>query len=275
MKRLIATLLFAMTPALLGAQGIGFESLLSNITDVNFFYSCWKAGGNFKTAGCPGTTKKAGYGVEVLYSLGKIHIPWTKTYSTNTVWIDTTRVTPPEIVTQYKKAGTKDVPYWYLQSEFALSYSQFSGFGSADPTYDLQGTVRELPGLAMYFTIQADKDSVRAQKFLSVFSPYIGFKSGLIQLNNVQILDRAVTDTFFVYSGTSSAFQVGFVYGLVISPLDKLSFFIEGARNVRRFANIQWAGASGNNKVPRKFPTVLDFSGSAITTGLQLQIKSK
>jgi hypothetical protein len=82
----------------------------------------------------------------------------------------------PGTVTSYKKRGSQN-PYFYLRTEFALSYSQFSGFGSSDTTFDLRGSVREIPGLALYFSAEADT-ALGIHKILDVIAPYGGVSPG-------------------------------------------------------------------------------------------------
>jgi hypothetical protein len=79
---------------------------------------------------------------------------------------------------------------------------------------------------------------------------------------------------FTIYTGTSSAFQVGVVGGAVLS-FDRLHFFIERASNIRRFANIQWVGTSSSNRIPKKLPNPLDFSGRTVSAGVQFTIRNK
>ena len=58
-------------------------------------------------------------------------------------------------VYQPKPAGPPE-PRSYFTLEFALGYSQFSGFGSSDPTIELRGAVRELPSASLYATLTLD-----------------------------------------------------------------------------------------------------------------------
>jgi hypothetical protein len=275
-----AALIVAMP---LSAQ-VGFESAFKDITDVNFFYSCWNTKGGLTRSSCPST--KSGYGIEVSYDLGKF--PLSRSYEVKGGWADTTRILPckpPECaggdqtragtVASYKRRGSTN-PYVYLRAEFALSYSQFSGFGSSDTSFDLRGTVREIPGVALYVTLKADS-AFRVRGFaphyiLDYFSPYFGIKSGLIQLSGVQALDHGPPkdSLYTTYAGASTAFQIGAAVGLVAS-FDRLHIFIERTSAIRRFANVQWTGST--NRIPKKLPTELDFTGRTVTAGVQYSIK--
>lgn len=68
---------------------IGIESLFKDVTDVSLFYSCWNAKGSIARENCP--SAKSGYGIEVVYNVGKIRLPGSGETTTPAGWSDTTR----------------------------------------------------------------------------------------------------------------------------------------------------------------------------------------
>lgn len=53
--------------------------------------------------------------------------------------------------------------------------------------------------------------------------------------------------------------------------LDRLNFFIEQTYVIKRFPSVTWD--STDNRIPKRFPPTLNFSGRTITGGVQLSLK--
>ena len=253
----------AASPRVARAQGVGFEGLYQNINDVNFFFTCWHSRGQLeREGGCPSNN---GYGLEVSYNIGRIRL-WGGTVQSSHDTVEKTVTRANATDTIYKLTPKRRVTGNYVELEFALGYSQFSGFASKDTSYDIIGTVRELPAVAMYGGLRLENTPV-----LNRLYPYVGIKSGLIQLNGVQLIDHYRADSLVVYTGTAQAFQFGGVVGGVLDLGARIHLFAERAWHFRKMDNVQWA--SKTDRIKPNFPRSLDFSGPATTVGLQVTIR--
>lgn len=244
------------------AAQIGFESLLGSISDIDVSFTCWSTSADLKASDCPG--RKNGYGVEVLWAITRLPLT---TPTTKTEWVPSertvttsdgrTETTVKEIQKQTRVAR------YSVALELGLGYGQFSGFQSADTLFEISGTVREIPSVAIYGTFEGP--------FFKYVQPYVGVRSGLIQLKGVQLRTPAVGDSTSVYSGTGDVFQIGGVLGLTAGG-DRLSAFLEGTLNLRRFSSVQWNAGAGARQ-PEFFPTSLDFSGPSLSLGIQIHVR--
>lgn len=240
-----------------------FEGLLGSITDVGVFYTCWNTrSGVEETEDCPGGTN--GYGFEILWGMRPIHIAGRQTKPDSWKVIQKQERQDGGPVTSttftYQRVEGTSTSTWAILPELALGYSQFSGFGSTDSTYELRGTVRELPAVTLYGTVQGPG-------ILKIVAPYLGLRTGLIQLQNTQVIDSLDSKTAVAYTGTATAFQVGGAVGLAIG-IGPINLTTEAAYHIRRFPSVHW-GAS----VPARIPRSLDFSGPAFTIGLQVGLR--
>jgi hypothetical protein len=267
-----------MAPAPLAAQ-IGVESLLSNVTDISFSLSCWKDNSPSLQEKGSCINERNGYGVEVLWGLRSIPIGRGLKGSAaapDTTWevvekeVRFDGATSDSTRMYARKLKPKDDPrQWSVFLELGLGYGQFSGFESANPAFDVRGTVREIPSLTLYGTLNH-------KKFLRYAQPYIGVRTGLIQLHNAQIFSQIKADsvvnpdTVAVFTGGAQAFQLGGVAGIGLE-LGPAHFFVEGAYHVRRFPSIQWT--SGTNRMPADLPRSFDFTGTTISVGVQVHIR--
>jgi hypothetical protein len=262
-----AALFLGSAPTMAAAQ---FENLLSSVNDVNFFFSCWHPKGNVERRGeCP--VGKNGYGLEVMWNLGPIPLPGSPRKLVPEKCEPTKRETTTgpnaTTVTSCTLVPAKEVALRFVHMELALGYSQFSGFQSASDSFEIVGSVRELPSVAMYGTLLLEDLGFP----LGTFHPYLGVKTGLIQLNNVQLIDRGTADTLVTYAGTAQAFQLGALFGMAVSLGERVHLFIERGYLIRQFPSVQWS--AGTSKVLDTFPTTLDFSGRTITAGIQISLR--
>ena len=84
-------------------------------------------------------------------------------------------------------------PAWRF--EMALAYSHITGFRSREPSFDLRGSIRELPRLAWFAESHPERR----------LSPYFGVHMGLVSLQSVAIYDSV--GTYYPISG--STWEVG------------------------------------------------------------------
>jgi hypothetical protein len=258
---------------------IGFESFLSSLTDLDVAGSCSIKHGQIAN-NCSGGNY--GTDVEVLFDLGTVyHITAARTIAGK--WGDsTTRVLTckagscDSAITSEWKPEQQQSKY-YVNLELGFSYRQITGLQSSDPTYDLRGTIRETPGVTAYFTLERDTTDKNDQPscFVKHVKPYLGVRSGLLQLSNVVLLDHgsaATLDTEFV--GAGSTFEVGLVAGVAVKLASHLYVVAEWADQLRRFQSVLWTtGGMASEIIPTNFPTSLDFSGQTLSVGLQLGLK--
>lgn len=269
MSRAVVLAMAILCPRAASGQ---FEGFLEKVNDVNFFFSCWSVRGDVtEKSGCP--VGRNGYGLEVSFDLGEVGLPGSRKKTTPGRWKEEKR----EVVSEGGTTRTIITSTWVaektayertLQLELALGYSQFSGFQSDNPAFELRGTAREVPSVAMYGTF----DFAEFGFPFNVVSPYVGLKSGLIELNNVQILVPVNQDTVSTYTAGAKAFQAGVVYGVVRGFGDRLNVFLERAHHMRKFPHVVWTGPGGG-KIPVILPDDLDFSGPTISVGFQVTIK--
>jgi len=247
---------------------IGIEDVLGSVTDIDVSASCWATKSpSLRDTDCPGG--RNGYGLEVLWQLKTVHLG--RAPRVDTTWVPsqktiTVRDGRADTVTTLimKEEEKEEIPGYRLLFELALGYSQFSGFRSADARYDLRGTVREQPSLAIY-------GSLEGPGVLEHLSPYLGVRSGLIRLSDVQLFTPAEGDETTAYAGSAEVFQVGGALGIA-AEAGPVSLFVEGQLNLRRFPSIDWTGGSGG-PLPGFVPRGLDFSGASISVGLQIHIR--
>ncbi len=276
-------LLFGITwcPTNLSAQ-IGLEPLLGGVTDVSLYGSCWQTRSDvLRDTSCP--TSNLGFGVEVLWGLKTFRfgegadsaITWKLTGKTEAVkkvpsgvTVDSTLTYKPEVSFENDRRLSMDV-------ELALGYGQFSGLKSSSTAYELRGTVREAPAVALYLSFENGPfPSFETPLFPVGFSPYIGFRSGLIQLQNAQLIVpiAAGVDSAVVYTGAAQAFQVGGALGLAVE-FGRITVFSEFAYNSRRFASVQWGALPGSTRMLKNVSRDLDFTGSTFSVGLQVPLR--
>jgi hypothetical protein len=264
----LALLVFALglVPAPARAQ-IGIEDLLESVTDIAVSVTCWNTrSASLQRSDCPGD--KNGYGVEVLWALKTVHIG--RQPAIDTTWVPsgktvTVRGGRPDTVTTLAMEETETgAPGYRVLIELGLGYSQFSGFTSADERFDLRGTIREQPSIAFYASLEGPG-------IFQHVNPYVGVRSGLIRLSDVQVFTPPDGEETTSYRGSGEVFQVGGALG-VSAGSDVASLFLEAQLNLRRFNSVDWTGGAGG-AIPGYLPRGLDFTGPSVSLGVQLHLR--
>ena len=137
-----------------------------------------------------------------------------------------------------------------------------------DPSFELKGTVREIPAVSVYGTLSSDDSS----SILKRLRPYVSLRTGLIQLNDVQALDPISAEKFDLYAGVAQTFQIGASLGVAFGYKQKVYPFVEYSWQRRKFPSVQWF-AQESEEIPRRFPRELDFSGNSLTVGIRVALK--
>lgn len=251
-------------PAQLGAEG-----LVTQVDEINFSFSCWNPHGALRaTDSC--ASGRRGFGLEVLYDIGKIAFPGfdSEVVRRDTVGGTTTCTAAGQCQTTVSFTVVREhVPRRYVELELGLGYRQFGGFGSRDPGMALDGTVRELPAISLY----ASGVFEDAPLPLRLFSPYVGVHSGLIELHELTALATGANE-YTVYSGGGRTFQWGGSLGLALTiPNLPVYLFADVAMSWRRFPSVQWSTA-GTNQIPQSLPRSLDFGGASSNIGVQVSL---
>jgi hypothetical protein len=260
---------FLITPLRLAAQD--FPSLIKHVNSLSFSFSCWNARGSLDRRDC--WTDAVDYGIEVSYGVSKVPFPWSRNVTMPGGWKAvrkevTSKNGKPDSTVIYQPVDDSTSMSSYLLLELGVGYSQFSGFTSVDSSFVLKGSVREIPSLSVYGTLSSD-DSTSA---LHRYRVRLGLRSGLIQLNNAQILDPMPDGNADTYAGTAQTFQLGGMVGLGLAFKKELYPFVEYAWVFRKFPSVEW-NAIESKVAPLRFPRVLDFSGPSLTVGLRVQLK--
>jgi hypothetical protein len=245
------------------------ESLFTNINDINVFASCWSTRSDFlqRSNACPNQ-----YGLEVYWELTSFRL-WKKapppsppgTWQRSEKEVTVSETGQDSIVRYTWAKAEPPAPAASLSLELALGYSHFSGFEASEPAYELRGTVRELPAIALYGSV------TNTQRYWNFAQPYLGVRTGLIQLQNVQALVPIDGDSVVAHPGNAQVFQAGFSAGLAIgrSPIFGT---VEYSHHIRRFPSVQWGG-TGSTRLPADLPTEFDFSGPSLALGIQVRVR--
>jgi hypothetical protein len=265
-----STLFLALlTPITLEAQD--FADLIKNVSAVSFDVSCWSERGATHSKDCP--SKEVDYGIEVSYQVKKIAFPWSRNTLVPGEWKPVrkevvNRNGKPDTTTIFEPAEDTTIMSSYLLIDVAVGYSQFSGFSSADPTFELKGAVREIPSVSIYGTLGSD-DASSVLRHLRV---RLVLRSGLIQLWDVQANDPIDQNTFDTYTGNAHTFQLGADAGIAFAFKKELYPFVEYSWMLRKFPSVQWSLAEAHT-MPQRFPTELDFTGPSLTVGVRVDIR--
>ena len=149
-------------------------------------------------------------------------------------------------------------PAWRF--EMALAYSHITGFRSREPSFDLRGSIRELPRLAWFAESHPERR----------LSPYFGLHMGLVSLQSVAIYDSV--GTYYPISG--STWEVGASVGTALNFMagnEGFAIFLEPGYTLRNVASFDWGGQ--NSKViPTRYPRSLRFTGWEIAAGVEFRV---
>jgi|GEM_PF-575104 len=260
----------------LSAQ-LGIEGLFGNVTDISFSSGCWDTTAKTiqREGACPLGNNE--FGIEVSFRIRELHLQRHEVDSVEvTLTPKTLRVARSDgkvsMDTTYD-VSTEHYPQgWHLIMELGLGYSQFTGFESSSPNLDLRGAVRELPAVSFYTTLRNRKFPFGERA--PDISPYLGVRSGLIQLRDLQVVTRVPTapsDSAIAYSGEGQTFQIGAVGGVSVG-YRRFSVFGEYALMYRKFESIKWT-TPGTNRIPQTLPMQIDFTGPSATVGFQIRIR--
>jgi hypothetical protein len=150
--------------------------------------------------------------------------------------------------------GLGQIPSSAWDVELAIGYNYFTGFGAADPSVDMHGSVRAIPEISLYATYGPDGLPI---------VPYLGVHSGLLDLWHASVYDEEGRQ----YSVEGETFQAGVTGGLVWHGL-----WAESSWRVRDFGSLAWGLADGE-VLPAAFPRRLDLSGITLRAGYQFNFK--
>ena len=268
-KRVALFLIPFVFPATLAAQD--FADLIKEVGAVSFSMSCWSERGAVERKGCP--SKEVDYGIEVSYQVTKVPFPWSHNKTVAGEWKPVRKEVinkngKPDTTTILEPGEDTTIMSSYLLVEVAVGYSQFSGFSSVDPSFELKGAVREIPAVSIYGTFSSDDE----RSALKHFKLRMGLRSGLIQLWDVQANDPINSTTFDTYTGNAHTFQLGGVAAFAFAYKKELYPFVEYSWMLRKFPSVQWSLPEAHT-VPQRFPRELDFTGPSLAFGLRINIK--
>ena len=248
-----------------GPAGAQFESLLGGITDISVQASCWNAPTALSGRRC---VQGSAFGLELIWRVrefsmdGLDNVPPTekKTGSSRTV-TQSSAGGPTETKTteMFVPVPGNDSATKFVIIELALGYSQFAGLVSDDDTYELRGTVRELPSVTVYASFDG---------YVPRITPYIGLRSGIIDMHNFQAVDGVQGATTTVYGASPRSFQLGALLGVALG-IPAVQPRIEAGYFFRDFPSLQWSPGSA----PSRFPREMSFSGWSFSAGLQISLR--
>lgn len=250
-----------------------FEGMLGGVNDVAISTTCGLRDRKTTHRDC---TPGSAFGIELLWRLREIprngakDVPERRKAATFT---KTVRTVPRangqgdslvlvDSSYQYNIVAGRDttITKWWI-IEMALGYGQVANLTSGQPSYELRGAVRELPAFTVYVSFDGYRCCFKA-------TPYLGLRSGLIDIQNLQAVDSVLTAKTTAYAASPKAFQLGGILGLAWgTPLIPLR--LEAGYFVRDFASVQWSGSN----VPSKLPRELSFSGWSLSIGTQFNLR--
>lgn len=258
-----ALLLALFLPSPAAAQFGIIEGFADRVSDLSFYFSLGGLAGP-STALDRDSGRVRGFGVELLFDVATVTRPDTSrptgapADSVRRLWtgmevvrsaegVDTIltyeveRVTPPD-----PPADT----LWVL--ELGLGYGQLSGYELAEPSLDMNLSVRELPSVTFYASYEP-------------WGNYFGVRSGFMKTQALQVVDTEGT----TIAGSADAFLVGGLAGYAFN-LQELWVFLEGAYTVRHFPSVEWDAPDG---LPPALARELNMSGWSISTGVQFPFR--
>jgi len=242
-------------PAPAAAQLGAVEALLRNATDLSFYFN---TGGLLPRSDAldTGDWGLAGFGVELLFEIGRVHASRSGAAATVAAADEARQWTEMRVV---RKGAQVDTTYIYEDDilwtfELGVGYGQVTGFESRASGLDLRGAVRDLPAVSLY----ANYEPLNA---------YAGLRSGFMRTQGLQLY---VADGSTI-SGAAESFLAGVVLGKSIA-LGSMTLFAEAAYALRHFPSVQW---SADGPLPPDTPRALTLSGWSVGTGIQFGIGSR
>jgi len=278
LRILVAAVSLTFTPISRAGAQLGVESFLNNVTDIGIFGGYVTFLPNNSEIDAVGNNYSI-LGFELSFAVGALSCeaemisrgnepPQTRhRYLSRTDSVRRCIESKPKDKLLPSSAALRDTSWLF---EFALGYSQISGFRSKNPKLDLRGSVREAPMVSVYATHEHPIP-------WTPVSFYLGLRSGLLQLQNVRIYtDTAVASggnptSSIVYTGSASAFLAGLAAGFV-TDIGPTSWFVEGAYSWRNFPSVEWTGPA--KLLPTNLPRRLNVSGMNLTVGIQIPINA-
>jgi hypothetical protein len=236
-----------------------FESFVEKVTDLQISTSCLSSMGDFS-----GTSCFRNYGVEVLWNLGRFPAA-PKPPATSPSKLVRMEVENGDTLFVYEPVPPTPPSAGPYLLEVGVGWGQITEFASREATHELHGSVREIPSVSLYVT-----------KLDHRMQPYVGIRSGIIRLQNAQMVSNPATDTStFVktYFGSAEAFQIGMVIGAAQTLAPNLHLMAEFAYHRRYFPSVTWATSPAD--LPTEFQRSLDFSGQSLSIGLQVKLRDQ
>lgn len=230
-------------PTSVGAQFSGLEKVLSDLGNVAGFwvYAGFLPNSSVLTGGRPGAPPKQsglqGPGLALAWEAASAGV---------------------DSGARMRLGAHERAPLWAF--ELALAYSQLSGFRSQNPTFDLRGSIQELPRLAFFGVWRPERR----------FSPYLGLHMGWVKLQSVAIYDSSGA----LYPVGGSTWEVGAALGLAANfhaGGEWFSAFVEPGYTLRNILGLDWSGQNSKT-IPARFPRSLRFTGWEIAAGLEFRV---
>jgi len=264
LRALILSVMVVALPRALRAQGSFVEQIFKSLDDVGAFwvYQGFLPTSSTLTAGNSGAQPKQsglqGPGLGFTFHLTDVTTcvhRKPREGPRRSPQSDTAQGAQPDTAHHQCPADFElDQPWRF---ELALIYSQVSGFHSQDPSFDLRGSIRELPRLSWFVLYKPGR----------LFSPYFGFHVGLLQTQSVAIYDT--TGAYYPMSGTT--YELGVAVGgalLITSGSEAMQIFVEPGYTMRSFSSFDWGG--GVRTIPARFPRTLRFTGWEVAVGVEI-----
>jgi hypothetical protein len=157
-----------------------------------------------------------------------------------------------------ERVPSDTAPAWRF--ELAIAYSHITGFRSQNPSFDLRGSIRELPRLAWFAEYHPERR----------IAPYFGVHMGLVNLQSVAIYDS--TGAYYPVSG--STWEVGGSIGAALNfkaGNEYFALFLEPGYTLRNVASLDWGGQNSKT-IPARFPRNLRFTGWEVAAGVEFHI---
>ncbi|MEO6527927.1 MAG: hypothetical protein ABIP93_15010 [Gemmatimonadaceae bacterium] len=141
--------------------------------------------------------------------------------------------------------------------DLGIGYGQMDGLRYGG-TYELHGSVRELPSISAYVTA----------KLYDRIGVYGGVRTGVITLQDAQLFVTN-TDGTAMFTLSSTSFEFGAPLGIDLQPVHGIHLTLEAAYMRRIFNSISFEPTTG---FPQDYPRSLDLSGWSWSAGIQFPL---